>query len=645
MKLKILVLSIALALGNVQAQNNEALQTNNLKQGGVDLVWNKGYTGSGSTIGIIDQGFDINNTDLKSRVAASMNMLRPGAVTSGTHGTAMASIAAGAKNNMGTIGVAPDATLLLAQAGWGGSNLALDQRAVKTSLDWLSGRGATVINMSFGSAYDATFLKTVRYNPTSKVYMAPAVANNIADFKTATDRGSVLVFASGNQGLPFSQYPGVYAVQTDAAGKLVLGGKAIIVGAVDANNVISSYSNRAGHICINSVNNSCRDTVQTMNYFVVAPGDKLLAATPGGGTAYVAGTSGAAAYVSGGIALLRQVWPQLKPEQLVSVLLNSTRDLGAAGVDTTYGRGLVDFESASRSTGRLTVSPANFTIGTGSATGSALTSTGIGGGIATNFRGTSLSTTQVLDELGRHYTADLTKAVFKTNMMYDSLSPYLAFAGYRPAALQMGDYDLTVLAGGSGSAVLVTKHFGKFALNYQMGSMQESHGFTGNYGTGALDLGSSATTWNILGMEYAVTDSSNLVMSYGQGVTRVTNQPGSMLMVTSPVGTDTWQVGLRSRNFMRHNDQIGFGLAGEVRVKSGTAMVTTVTGYEFRETDNGDVLGSPIVVREQVNLVQKHQPVLWANYRVPMSNSFYMLAGAAANQNGYKLGVNLTWIQ
>lgn len=644
MKLRILALSLALAWGSAQAQNTESLQLPNLVQGTVSLAHSKGYTGRGSVIGVIDQGFDLKHPDLAGRVIASMNMLS-GPVTSGTHGTAMASIAAGSKNGIGTIGVAPEASLLLAQAGLGGTNLAMNQRAVKIGLDWLSSRQATVINMSFGSSFDSTFIRTVRSQPGKAVYIGPSVANNIADFKTATDRGSILVFAAGNQGLPFSQYPGIYAVQTTAQGQLVLGGRAIVVGAVDANNTISSYSNRAGHLCLNAVGSSCKDTVLLRQYFVVAPGDRQLAATPGSGVAYMSGTSGAAAYVSGSVALLRQAWPQLKPEQIVQVLLNTTRDLGVPGIDDVYGRGLIDVERATRTQGTLLVGPANFIVGTSAPTGLALNTTSVGGGIAQSLRGTSINQTQVIDELGRHYQADLTRAIVKTGLTYDALSPYLAVSGYRPAAFNFGDTDVTVLAGNQGSAIQLSRRWMGLDVAYQFGSVQEANGFAGNYGTGALDLGSSSTAWNMFTVESAVTQRMSIVASYAQGFTRVIANPMSMVAITGPVKTDTWQLGLRQKSIFLERDQLGFGIAGDVRIRSGQAQVTTVTGYDFYENTQGDVLGRPIVSREQVDLAQRTQPIAWANYRLMTSNSSYLVGGMAVGNAGYRIGVNFTWLQ
>ena len=651
MKLKILAVSILLAFGSAQAQtaNAEATELGSLQQTGVTEAWARGITGRGSIIGIIDNGFDLTHTDIKTQVIRAQNM-SGGAVTWGTHGTQMASIAAGVKNNSGTVGVAPDAKVLLAQAGTGGTNLALDQHAIKLALDWLSSQGAHVINMSFGSVYDSAFLKTLRYDAVTRSYLGTTIVNTSADYALATGRGSVLVFSAGNQGLPFVQNPALYAVQTDARGQLTLGGRALIVGAVDSTNTIASYSNRAGHLCIQAIGASCRDTVQTMNYYVVAPGTAVQAATanqirPGNTAGSVSGTSAAAAYVSGGMALLKQAWPMLRPEQLVNIVLFTARDLGTPGTDTTYGRGLVDFDRATNPVGRLAVAAPNYQLGQFVVNGAGVTKTGIGGGITLAFRSSSvLNQVQVIDEMGRNYTADFTRSMAGRQFSFDSQNPYLGFGGYTPINFTANGIDVTAFAGTAGSALELARDFGPIKLGYQFGTMQERSGYLGNVGAGAMDLGNSQTTWHTIGLERAITDSVSVQTRYSQGHTRVMNNNSSMIATLGPVTTDTWQLGLVSRDQFVEQDRLSFGVAGDIRIREGQARATAVTGYEFSESGD-DIVARPIITSEVVNLRQQHQPVVWANYQRPITPNSLVRLGLSAGEAGYRAGVNFTWIQ
>ncbi|NBR24262.1 MAG: hypothetical protein EBU08_10930 [Micrococcales bacterium] len=651
MKLKIIAASLLLAFGSAQSQtqNAETQELKFLQQGGVTAAWARGITGRGVTIGIIDNGFDLTHTDLKGQVVGAIN-LQGGAVTWGSHGTQMASIAAGVRDNSGTVGVAPGARLLLAQVGPGGTNLALSQTNIAQALDWLSQKGAAVINMSFGGKYSSTFTSGVRYDPVSRAYIGSPLFGSTSEYQLATSRGSILVFSAGNQGLPYVQQPAIYAVQTTSTGHLVLGGRALVVGSVDASNMIASYSNRAGHICQNVVAGSCRDTVQTMNYFVVAPGTAIQAATPNAmvktNTAgSVSGTSASAAYVSGGMALIKQAWPTLKPEQLVNIVLITARDLGAPGVDTTYGRGLVDFNRATNPIGQLRIAAASYRLDQSGMIGSNANLTGIGGSIAVAFKSsTVLSQVQVIDDMGRNYAADFTRSMAVRQQTYDPVNPYLGFAGYTPLSAKFGSYDLTAYAGSSGSAIELAKEFGPLKLSYQTGMMQERNGFLGNYGSGGLDLGNSQTNWQTIGSEFKIANNTSVQARYSLGRTNVANAGTSMIQTLGPVTTDTWQLGLVRKDQFREADTISFGLAGDIRVRQGRALITAVTGYEYDEID-GEVQARPIVSRETVNLRQSAQPVLWANYLTPVGVNSLVRLGVSAGQAGYRAGVMFTWIQ
>lgn len=666
MKVKSLVLAIGLAFSSVYAQTETAALTT-LKQGTVDLAWSKGITGRGVAIGILDNGFDITHSDFTGRILATKNMLTNGTVTWGTHGTAMASVAAAAKNNTGAVGVAPDAKLLFAQIGSGGTNAVLSEAAMYRGLDWLSAQGAAVINLSFGASYDADFTSSIYRNPMTGIYFAASryganygTGSNIMSlYQTATNRGSILVAAAGNQGLSYSEFPGMYATRTDSANRLVLGGRMIIVGAVDSQNRIASFSNRAGHICQNQVGTICRDTYYTRDFFVVAPGVNVTVSQPNQLTAgkntatTMSGTSPAAAYVSGGIALMRQAWPQLRPEQIVNLVLTTARDLGAPGVDDTYGRGLVDFGRAVQPQGQLVLAARSIIAPTATLY---TTSGSMSTGVAQIFRSTSvLSNTQVLDEFGRNYRADLTQAIQPHRMItYSPDSPWLGYAGYQASVWEIdSDLRMRVMSATAGAAVQIERKFSSHDLSVQVGSMQEGAGFLGNSGSGGLALGTSHTAWTQLGYELALTDQIGMIAQFGLGVTHVTNNPMSMIEILEPIRTRSWRFGLVRNHTWQHNDRLSFSLASPVSIHSGSARVTGVVGFNYEDAEDGSVNLVPIVGSETVNLKpisKEYNLVLGYQHPLTKTGSVgYNLiqrfnAGGQPGQNDTYLGVNLSWI-
>ena len=79
----------------------------------------------------------------------------------------------------------------------------------------------------------------------------------------------------------------------------------------------------------------------------------ILTLTPGGGYGLSTGTSQAAATVSGIMALLRTLRPDLTPAAALTLIGSSSKDLGTPGPDADFGAGRVDAESAIEALGKV----------------------------------------------------------------------------------------------------------------------------------------------------------------------------------------------------------------------------------------------------------------------------------------------------
>ena len=79
---------------------------------------------------------------------------------------------------------------------------------------------------------------------------------------------------------------------------------------------------------------------------MTAPGVLIRMPYPGGSYAMGVGTSFAAPHVSGAVAILRQLNPNLSVDQIKEALMVSAFDRGAAGEDNTYGWGVLDIGAA-----------------------------------------------------------------------------------------------------------------------------------------------------------------------------------------------------------------------------------------------------------------------------------------------------------
>ena len=601
-----------------------------LKQGGVLAAWDRGLTGKGVKVAVLDQGFDVNHADLKGQVAEYKNFY-PGAIKStnegwGVHGTAMASIVAGKLNNgVGTVGVAPEAQLLLAQIGQGGTMSNINGEATVAALKWADAQGAAIVSMSFASTYDTTFRNEI-VNVSKGVWQAPerygslyGQAKSLAGY-TGANNSSVLVSAAGNQGLPYAAFPGAFATQVGTDGNLIFGGRWLIVGSVDANNNISSFSNRAGHICTDLVGTTCNDTYQVKDFYVVAPGERIVVSRDtASSTDTVAtvssGTSGATAYVSGGLALMKQAWPHLSSAQLVALVKETATDLGEAGVDEVYGYGLVNFDKATQPKGDLKVANVSFktsVVGSGASVSNTGASVNGTMSLATS---SVLKNTMTVDGIGRQYSVDFTRAMSNNNITsYQYSSPWLALAasGYKEVASPLTKTtSMKMMKANGGIASQVNVVNGNTGYSLQFGNMSESDGFLGNKGAGALALGNSNTTFAQAGVEKAY-GNTQVFANYGVGFTKAGSVQDSMIKLDSTIVSQSWKLGVAQSNvFFDSNttDQLSFSIGAPVTVARGKATITGVTGYNFNENADGSVGVNAVVASEQVSLRPSVQPL------------------------------------
>lgn len=691
MKLKPTLIALAVSsifAGSVQAQvfaNREAeTQTKYLTAIGAPQAWARGITGQGVIIGIVDNGFDANHKDIKSNVIGTANFSNTKTAV-GLHGTQMASIAAGRLDGWGTVGVAPNAQLLLAQAnssissGNGLAGVGINMDAVIKGMAWAESRGAVVINLSLGSNYDSTFKSTtVEVSPgifrapdnyTSAArgtfnYLYGSTVKSMMDFANAT-KSSVIVAAAGNSQAKFAQFPAAYATQTDANGNLIMGGRVLIVGNVVGDGkggwVMNSSSNLAGTLCTKFVSNTCQDKYYVKDFYVVAPGTGMWGAVPDAartagniaagntdGIGAVSGSSPAAAVVSGGVALIKQAWPQLSAAQIVHLVKNTATDLGKPGVDEVYGYGLVNFDRATQPQGMVKI--ANFK-GYGLATAQPLTSTGVATSGSINL-GTSsvLKNVQGLDSYNRNYTLDMTRArVANPIMSYRASSAYLAMnpVGYNEALVPVNEnYSIKMMQSQQGFATEVTYTNKDTSYSYQVGGVNEKSGFLGNSGAGMMAFGDSSTNYMQVGVEQKFSDIT-VFGSYGLGVTRAGSVADSMIQLNGRLISDTWKLGVAKSNVFQQKDALSLSVVSPVTVRRGSATVTAVTGYEF--TDNGDGADAKSVVStETVSLRPTTKPmdlvlgytVMGKGYsRINVNVARQFNVGGIAGNSAYGVGV------
>lgn len=333
------VCGLALALSSpAKAAGYEYSSTyqRNLAQIGVTESLHDRVNGTGFGIAVFDTLADYTHVDLAGKTSSFLPYA--GSYTTFPfHGTHVSGIAAAAENGLGIVGVAPGASLynyaVFDDYGW----VAYDygKRALD-SVRLLNSGGARIVSVNMS------------YGPTAKgdIFL-PGELNLFDDYKN----DFVIVRAAGNDGSN-----AVYESYGGTASKNL--SNLLIVGSVDANNKISSFSTKPGTACI-SARKTCTASERVANFFIVAPGENILSDYPGQMLASASGTSMAAPHVAGAVALIAEDAQakntSLTPTQIASIIKKSATDLGARGVDAIYGWGLLNVGAALAPVGGTTI--------------------------------------------------------------------------------------------------------------------------------------------------------------------------------------------------------------------------------------------------------------------------------------------------
>lgn len=278
--------------------------------------------GKGMTVAVLDTGVEDDHPDLAGNVLEGKDMVgfgaRRGDRAWARHGTAMAGIIAGhghgAGNGDGVMGIAPEAKILpvrvILEDGDPARAKARSSRgnALAEGIRWAADHGADVINLSLGDD--------------SKSAHPEAGEDEAVQY--ALNKGSVVVASAGNGGEKGDHisypaaYPGVIAAT-----------------AVDKFGTRASFSTRRWYATVS------------------APGVNVVIADPDHKYYEGWGTSAAAAFVSGAVALVKSAHPGLTPAQIKKVLEDTARNAPADGRDDSRGYGFIDPAAAIKEASRM----------------------------------------------------------------------------------------------------------------------------------------------------------------------------------------------------------------------------------------------------------------------------------------------------
>ncbi|MGH2758400.1 MAG: S8 family serine peptidase [Actinomycetota bacterium] len=276
-----------------------------------EAAWNAA-TGRGVTIAIVDSGVDATHEDLRANVVPGYDLVDNDADASDEagHGTHVAGIAAAVANNgLGVAGVAPNAKIMPVRVldADGVGSLSRIEEGVRWAVD----HGADVVNLSLSADFITEFL-------------TGGTLTDAVNF--AWSRGVIPVISAGNESLFRSE---------------LRRAKAIVVTATTPDDRKASYATGVGFAPwgIAAPGGTSDGGQENMIFSTWWASDEKA-------YAYAMGTSMATPHVAGAAALLRSMG--LSPKQTVDRLLNTAKDLGSRGNDSTYGHGRLDVAAAAQ---------------------------------------------------------------------------------------------------------------------------------------------------------------------------------------------------------------------------------------------------------------------------------------------------------
>ncbi|MGY1502133.1 type VII secretion-associated serine protease mycosin [Streptomyces sp. QTS52] len=278
--------------------------------------------GKGITVAVLDTGVEADHPDLVGNVLEGKDMVGFGAsqgdASWAKHGTAMAGIIAGHghgyDNEDGVLGIAPQAKILpirvILEDGDSARAKARNTRgnALAEGIRWAADQGADVINLSLG-------------DDSKSAHPEPAEDEAV---QYALEKGAVVVASAGNGGEKGDHisypaaYPGVIAAT-----------------AVDKYGTRASFSTRRWYATVS------------------APGVNVVIAAPDHRYYEGWGTSAAAAFVSGAVALIKAARPGLTPAQIKKLLEDTARNAPDGGRDDSRGFGFIDPAAAIKAAAKL----------------------------------------------------------------------------------------------------------------------------------------------------------------------------------------------------------------------------------------------------------------------------------------------------
>ena len=569
----------------VHSFERERRQSLGLDRINADAAYNRGWTGNGVTIGYYEFAIDGSHPELSGKVVDNPYAeIEPGIFShvvytleqAKQHAQRAVGVAAAKRNKIGMHGVAYDSdiefvsiqnetfnTLIQEQYDTVTDPQDIEERDAR-SVNYLNDRVPIAFNArpGFSDWSDNTPEETERgFNNRSWIAALRQTA-------TPPATRTIWVIAAGNESELYPIGAGYFPVHFPE-----LRGHVIVAVALASNGVIASYSNRCG---------------AASAFCIAAPGRHY---APSGENGYATdqGTSLAAPTVAGSLAILKQAFPSLGNDELVTRLFATANKTGMYAAASIYGQGLVDLDAATQPVGTTNIllnGPLNGPSSSELTTKFESTPP-FGDAFVNAFRDRKV---MLLDELNAPFHANLSQFVTtrEPTIVSDRLDDLLrqlehpdvrhkndmSLQWFRLAGESTNFMNGLEFAAGKNDSVALAKNFelrrsGTSSLQLTTGSLAEPETVLGAITTGAFGTQQSASLLTGLKSELSIND-WQLSASGMVSLTVAENRDG-VLRSTTPILASSFAV-----EASRQIEQgiLRFTLSQPLRTETGRVKMT-----------------------------------------------------------------------
>lgn len=312
---------------------------------GAQEAWTAGYRGAGVRVAVLDGGFDLDHPDLVPNINFGLSQdftgegLQYGFFDTFSHGSHVAGTIAAADNGFGTIGVAPEAELVLVKVlGDNGTGSFAD---IIAGIYHAAQVEADVMNMSLGLVIPRT------ENPAEITALAVATSHAVL---YAKQRGTLVVTSAGNDGSDMDGDRDNVRFMNGLAGTTGISALTTLNWASDPTNAVlvpASYTNFGTSMIDFAAPGGSGDYPGNEGCVVAGLARPcwvfdLVFSTGNGGWYWSAGTSMAAPHAAGVAALIISAnGGEMKPAAVEREMRRMATEM-AKGRTDVFGHGLVN---------------------------------------------------------------------------------------------------------------------------------------------------------------------------------------------------------------------------------------------------------------------------------------------------------------